>query len=177
MTIQAIETRYKGYKFRSRLEARWAVFFDSLGLKWDYEPEGFDLGSEGWYLPDFYIHDWNAYCEIKPRATEAVHWKKPPALAIQCNKFIFLIEGSPWVGEYEVTFFEPDAGQSGPWVFGEFAECRGCSKYTLLCGGEEPYADLPLGKHECNEERWSVGGGTRIVQACTAARSARFEHS
>lgn len=30
--MKAIETRYKGYRFRSRLEARWAVFFDALGL-------------------------------------------------------------------------------------------------------------------------------------------------
>jgi hypothetical protein len=28
--IKAIETSYKGYRFRSRLEARWAVFFDAL---------------------------------------------------------------------------------------------------------------------------------------------------
>ena len=32
--IKAIETSYKGYLFRSRLEARWAVFFDALGLVW-----------------------------------------------------------------------------------------------------------------------------------------------
>jgi hypothetical protein len=32
--IVAIPTRYKGYHFRSRLEARWAVFFDALGIKW-----------------------------------------------------------------------------------------------------------------------------------------------
>lgn len=43
MTIKAIETQYKGYRFRSRLEARWAVFFDVLGIQWEYEPEGFDL--------------------------------------------------------------------------------------------------------------------------------------
>ncbi len=53
--IKAIETRYKGYRFRSRLEARWAVFFDALGLAWEYEPEGFDLGEAGWYLPDFRV--------------------------------------------------------------------------------------------------------------------------
>lgn len=27
--IKAIDTYYKGYRFRSRLEARWAVFFDA----------------------------------------------------------------------------------------------------------------------------------------------------
>jgi hypothetical protein len=50
--IKAIETRYKGYRFRSRLEARWAVFFDALELRWDYEPEGFETNA-GNYLPDF----------------------------------------------------------------------------------------------------------------------------
>lgn len=51
----AIETRYNGYKFRSRLEARWAVFFDTLGLSWRYEPQGFEIGPNQRYLPDFYL--------------------------------------------------------------------------------------------------------------------------
>jgi hypothetical protein len=62
---KAIETKYKGYRFRSRLEARYAVFFDAIGLRWQYELEGFDLGGV-WYLPDFFIPDWNTYLEIKP---------------------------------------------------------------------------------------------------------------
>jgi hypothetical protein len=40
---RAKETRYRGCRFRSRIEARWAVFFDTLGIKWWYEPEGFSL--------------------------------------------------------------------------------------------------------------------------------------
>ncbi len=50
--IKAIETVYHGYRFRSRLEARWAVFFDALGIKYRYEPEGFS-NEYGAYLPDF----------------------------------------------------------------------------------------------------------------------------
>jgi hypothetical protein len=65
MTIKAIETIYKGYRFRSRLEARWAVFFDALGIMWEYEPEGFEFGGAK-YLPDFYIPFCNTYFEIKP---------------------------------------------------------------------------------------------------------------
>ena len=53
--LNAIETRYKGYRFRSRLEARWAVFFDTLKIPWEYEKEGYDLGEDGWYLPDFWL--------------------------------------------------------------------------------------------------------------------------
>lgn len=66
--IRAIETHYKGYRFRSRLEARWAVFFDALDLKWEYEPEGF-VTAAGPYLPDFRV--WTPqgepmWYEVKP---------------------------------------------------------------------------------------------------------------
>lgn len=57
MEIKAIETVYKGYRFRGRTEARWAVFFDACGVKWEYEPEGFELGDGVRYLPDFLLHD------------------------------------------------------------------------------------------------------------------------
>ena len=56
MSIAAIETRYKGYRFRSRLEARWAVFFDKCGIRWEYEPEGFRTTEGILYLPDFKIY-------------------------------------------------------------------------------------------------------------------------
>lgn len=55
--LRAIQTEYKGYRFRSRLEARWTVFFDTLGVKWEYELEGYDLGNGVYYLPDFLLHD------------------------------------------------------------------------------------------------------------------------
>lgn len=63
--MKAIETVYNGYKFRSRLEARWAVFFDSIGVEYEYEQEGFELES-GWYLPDFYLPFYKCFVEIKP---------------------------------------------------------------------------------------------------------------
>ena len=44
--IKAIETEYDGHRFRSRLEARWAVFFNAIGLTYEYEIEGFEM--DGW---------------------------------------------------------------------------------------------------------------------------------
>ena len=44
-------TSYNGSRFRSRLEARWAAFFDLIGWRWTYEP--FDTSG---YIPDFLIH-------------------------------------------------------------------------------------------------------------------------
>ena len=62
--IKPIETVYNGYRFRSRLEARWAVFFDAMGIKYEYEPEGFYIDGEK-YLPDFFLPEINAFVEIK----------------------------------------------------------------------------------------------------------------
>lgn len=64
--MKAIETYYNGYRFRSRLEARWAVFFDALNVDYEYEPEGFVLSNGEAYLPDFYLSTLNIYVEIKP---------------------------------------------------------------------------------------------------------------
>lgn len=65
MDTNPIETHYKGCRFRSRLEARWAVFFDVLGITWEYEKEGYDLGEAGWYLPDFWLPEQKCWIEIK----------------------------------------------------------------------------------------------------------------
>jgi len=65
-SVKAIETEYKGYRFRSRLEARWAVFFDAARILYEYEPEGFELDDGTKYLPDFYLPEFELYVEIKP---------------------------------------------------------------------------------------------------------------
>lgn len=63
---KAIETRFDGYLFRSRLEARWAVFFKEAGIEYQYEPEGFEFEDGTKYLPDFWIPQWETWCEVKP---------------------------------------------------------------------------------------------------------------
>jgi hypothetical protein len=63
--LKPIETIYRGYRFRSRLEARWAVFLDAAGVDWQYEAEGFDLGGI-YYLPDFWLSVERKFLEIKP---------------------------------------------------------------------------------------------------------------
>ena len=68
--IKTIPTTYNNIKFRSRLEARWAVFFDQLGIKYLYEYEGFELENKEWYLPDFYLPEYGIYCEVKPNIAE-----------------------------------------------------------------------------------------------------------
>lgn len=49
--MNAIPTTYRGINFRSRLEARWAAFFNALGWRYEYEPR--DLKG---YIPDFFLY-------------------------------------------------------------------------------------------------------------------------
>ncbi len=49
---------------RSQLEARWAIFFRELNLKWKYEPARL-RSTDYHYTPDFYVEGFG-YIEIKP---------------------------------------------------------------------------------------------------------------
>lgn len=84
---KAIPTRYSGCLFRSRLEARWAVFFDYINLRWMYEREGFDLGELGWYLPDFWFTDLRCWGEVKPKRFTEIEFRKARALPDPCILF------------------------------------------------------------------------------------------
>jgi hypothetical protein len=71
-SIAAIPTEYRGRTYRSRLEARWAAFFDRLGLAHEYEP--FDLGA---WSPDFLLTDLECLVEVKPLTDlDLTVWKK-----------------------------------------------------------------------------------------------------
>ena len=72
--IKPIETIYNGYRFRSRLEARWAVFFDAAGIEYEYEPQGYRLSDGSTYLPDFYLHavDGGTWVEVKPCGPDGI---------------------------------------------------------------------------------------------------------
>lgn len=105
MVHRAIETRYKGRRFRSRLEARYAVLFDALGIEWDYEPEGFELGGGLRYLPDFFLHfdkpsarqgpGAGYWVEIKPTTPTELELTKLVRLANQTHHHAVIICGSP----------------------------------------------------------------------------------
>lgn len=117
--MKPIETVWRGCKFRSRLEARWAIFFQALGLKWEYEPQGFELGEAGCYLPDFYIHTATpTWLEIKPHGEIGDKDEKKliafdRALSEQADRVnkvesLDIIAGRPWPGDYQTMFVSYD---------------------------------------------------------------------
>lgn len=111
--IPAIQTRYKGYRFRSRLEARWAVFLDHLGVKWEYEKEGYVLLDGTPYLPDFWLPDQGGFLEIKGGYALRDYKQmddarvKAAKLATSSGHGVLLVTGSLGSGEYLADLFHP----------------------------------------------------------------------
>jgi hypothetical protein len=93
--ITPIETVYRGFRFRSRLEARWAVFFDAAGIEWEYEPQGYEIHGRR-YLPDFWLSRLKIFVETKPD-DEAMKQAKPivELLAKETGHRSLVIAGTP----------------------------------------------------------------------------------
>lgn len=167
MTIQAIETRYAGHRFRSRLEARWAVFFSTLNITWQYEPEGFVVPRENGqptpYLPDFFLPDCGTWIEVKGSDTDLDH-----QLMADAARYL---PGCT-------------TGEHGPrlMVLGPIPEPRNGDWGWL---GLSPYWDDHNEAFELQDEWWGFGGWTKSgrpwvlteTSTCTAYSTPWGEHS
>jgi hypothetical protein len=112
--LKAIETKYKGYRFRSRLEARWAVFFNALGVDWRYEHEGLELSDGSWYLPDFHIFERDPASPFPPTVVE-------------------IKASSPSDAEVLKLILATQSGQSVGYLL--CGEPGNCLTHTTSCGG------------------------------------------
>lgn len=176
--IKTIETQYKGYRFRSRLEARWAVFLDAIGWRWEYEPEGFELSDGTRYLPDFLLRAGKQadgfrldspmlWLEIKPIRPTEEEFRKAQTLCFDTRVDVAFGIGVPGL---QAVGFLP------------------CFYRTLALqvdsGPAVEKSNLSLDRY-CFE-KWGRPGFDmcEIVDAyrdeteaaCNCARSARFEH-
>lgn len=170
---------YGGDRFRSHLEARWAIFFDELDIPWDYEPQGF-VTSGSAYLPDFIVFDaiGRLWVEIKP------NWKDDPEGIAKWRKFAdqrpkpsrtVLLVGKPRVNAtYLVIGGDEDAEDpsSGPWEDDAF-EWRPCPSghhFGLAYPGKYR---TKFAEDGCGDD-FGRGGEERIERAVQAALSYRF---
>lgn len=165
--------------FRSGLEARHAVLFDQLGIKWDYEEQGYDADGT-WYRPDFVLFPalGTLWAEVKPR------WDNDPAGVARWRKFAAwrpppsraaLLVGVPEIGRSAlVVGGTEDDPANGIWEDDtqEWRPCPSGQHFDLAFPGvfkskfaEDgcPYSD-PDGR-----------GEARLKRAFRAARSARFD--
>lgn len=183
--LKAIPTRYAGHFFRSRGEARFAVFLDSLGVKWEFEVEGYRLPVVGNYLPDFWLPDMKAWVEIKGTDPSAVERRKARSLAEESDSPVYVffggmgdpsfqrdplraIDGARALG-YGVPWLDTkEDGVPCAWV-----ECPRCGAVTIVRYTTKGSANT----RPCSCRGGSVSPvGQYLKAAYQAARSARFEY-
>jgi hypothetical protein len=197
--IKAIETEYKGCLFRSRLEARWAVFFDELNIEWKYESEGFENDDGDRYLPDFYLPrsltwvevkgDKNALVKDHARMTRLLDWGGVlPGFKNSldtASRGLLLLEDLPyWDGSHGIfvhPIIQHDEGIHKNWLMfaSGAAVCLSGSRFARI-GGRAVEVVHNL---QSDPAAWAIE--TRFVKtqrasipalrAYRAARSARFE--
>jgi hypothetical protein len=168
--VKSIDTFYNGNYHRSRLEARWAVFFNELGVKYQYEPEGFQNEKGEKYLPDFFLpdtflrdEDKGVYLEIKPDSFD----RDDIDASTWFNKNLVLFKGGPlnntWNGD------GADGFQLAPWWDNcmQFWICNNC-KVTKIEFAEGNYDRCPVCGGSCDVEL--------LNRAAAKSAYKRFEH-
>ena len=194
--IKAIPATYNSITFRSRTEARWAVFFDALGIRWEYEHEGYQLPS-GWYLPDFWLPEVNGgiFVEIKPeraatreeiaRLVDLVEATRLSAVlfcgapgdgaAAPGDAFdtrdgagtILRWEEQPIYGEDDTTIIADGECSCEDWPY-YFCGCRVCGKVGIQWG----HKSERICRHEWSAKGWVPGPSTPAECRPTRERGA-----
>lgn len=172
--VFSIETRYAGFRFRSRLEARWAVFFDHAGLwvPWRYEVEGLRLPDGRQYLPDFELGPFMV--EVKGEDARLEH-ERMEAVVEAADRPLLVLGDMPRPGDKGLHVFwcvnrAPTAWRQWHW------HDAGNAVIPV-------FYDPPMRRPEINGQLCAVAGvrvlgedeDPRVDAAYAAARSARFE--
>jgi hypothetical protein len=159
MRPRSKRTLYREVLYRSRIEAKWAVFYDTLGVKHKYEPFLAEVDSRRGcinYKPDFeiFIPDDNHtyYIEIKDSTPSEEAISKACGWARDLGDVVIFFDLRP-----------PKPTSESGWLF-EWAEISDqVLKQTKMwwcecpkCGylGLQQYGDLPC---ECYPEASSMG--------------------
>ena len=157
------------------------MFFDALGVKYEYEPEGFVLSDGTYYLPDFYLPESKSWFEVKGEMDEASSHKidqfikegNHMTIGYPGFEFNSMVRGAM---EGESAYF---AGSEASWL----CECVKCGKKWFM--GTDWYWGCPCcGAYDGDGHFIIIADGdpdgwnssSEYERAVNAAKRARFEH-
>ena len=184
--MKSIETEFDGRLFRSRIEARWAVFFHEAGIRYLYEHEGYVLPDGKRYLPDFYLPDMNLFAEIKPFAPTKLEEHKLSGLVESTGirgTFLSNIPEPfattlPEGEEYLSPIFEMYEGALiTDWPY-YFCECSTCGGIGFEFDGRSDRMPCKTNngcQRSTHGDKGYNASSKKLVAAYNSARKARFE--
>jgi hypothetical protein len=190
--FRPLDTIYNGYRFRSRLEARWAVFFDEVGIRYEYEPQGYELPpivtnkpptqydtETLWYLPDFYIPELDLIIEIKGPELSPVDRVKVERMTFYSNSCVALLRHIPNPAKLaeDVDFTEiynkDVAGECDGDQPYWFCVCPECGKVGFEFEGQSQRISCGCQDQTTKNRTYD---DDHLLKAYAKARQARFEH-
>jgi len=155
------------------------VFFDTLGVRWEHEPQGYAL-PHGPYLPDFRIQlsGGAAWFEVKHSDADSQddRWAD---LAVATEMPVYVAFGMPRPGEQSprthgwMELFDPYPGWDNHRAF---CVCLACSGIGIEFEGRSERMRCPGHPHANSGMRLTTSDHPRIEHAYETALSARFEH-
>ena len=168
--IKFLPTYYNGIEFRSRLEARWSVFFDCMKISYRYEYLGFDL-DDIWYVPDYYIPNQRIWIEIKPVRPSEEEQEKCKRLAKKTKVSTYCFWDIPRKSN------ESDDGPAYAWKLTggfnrdsshNFIQCHECGAIRIdLCEDSDTYC------HRCGAK--ADDESPQLKMAREVAKGVRFD--
>lgn len=152
-SIPSQRTWFEHFRFRSQVEARWAVFFRSMELDYEYEGRWFDLGDGVRYLPDFWLPSLHCWIEVKGVVPTAREREKARRLARHTRSNVYIFYGSTlyfrvplqtpddegWYSYSAEAFFAAGGEDDAYW----WCACPACGSLGLAEEGRA--ARLPCG--------------------------------
>ncbi len=166
----SIPTTYNGVEFRSRLEARWAIFFDAIDTPWEYESENF-ITKYGPYLPDFYLPELQQFFIVKGESLPDDEEKKCFEVDLLTGKHVIMaIGGIPQFFSDDDRYFQLH-WSGGDWPY-FFCRCTSCGALTFQwCG----LADRHCGIGELSNDGIPRHDTKEIRNALQLARTAKYK--
>lgn len=188
MAIKAIDTVYNGYRFRSRTEARVAIFFDVLHIVYEYEKEGYILPDGTWYLPDFWLPELNCFIEVKGKEPTQEERRKARLLAQGTGKTVYILWGDmqpfwceggkrPYHGLLGHRYSLEGNGIRYSDTFWFFTECPECGLIEPSLCGFARFMSCDCIRDEDFAAQDYYHNTPKLAEAYIAARQARFGRS
>jgi hypothetical protein len=171
MTAKSINTLYGGGFFRSRTEAKWAVFFDACGIPYDYEFRGYHLDA-GRYLPDFWLPTFQMFFEIKGVWPSEDERQKCVDLAASMDRVVLLAQGVP-EERFQIRWYDSAGEDDRLYVI---ARDRNADAGFWLVADDEGDSSRWFGGGVLGEPHRGPMFSGALERAYQLAQMIRFEH-
>ena len=114
-TMTSNDVVYNGIIFKSRLAARWAVYFDVVGIKYEYAGKVIELPDRK-VTPDFWLPQVEKYAYVKsnPFTDSEISSIDETVLNAECS--VLMLVGAPNYGAYNARELDYPIDSDGDYV-------------------------------------------------------------